>query len=98
MAWPLTKQNKEAFIQFLEPNPPVNNHGLIKIRHFSFYSSELKSLGQDLRTLIAIQNGRHQSAAITDVRYRNTLFNMGLISENNGVFAPSSLGNQIIQY
>jgi len=98
MAWPLTQQNKDAFIQFLEPNPPVNNHGLIKIRHFSFYSSELKSLGQDLRTLVAIQNGQHQSNVITDVRYRNTLSNMGLITDNNGVFVPSILGNQILQY
>lgn len=98
MAWPLTEQEKESFIQFLEPNPPVNNHGLIKIRHFSFYSSELKSLGQDLRTLVAIQNGQYQSNVNTEVRYRNTLFNMGLISDNNGVFAPSILGIQILQY
>jgi 5-methylcytosine-specific restriction protein B len=98
MAWPLTQQDIDSFIQFLEPNPPVNNHGLIKVRHFSFYSSELKSLGQDLRTLVSIQNGQHQSNAITDVRYRNTLFNMGLISNNNGDFVPSDLGNQVIQY
>jgi hypothetical protein len=98
MAWPLTQKNKDAFIQFLEPNPPVNNHGLIKIRHFSFYSSELKSLGQDLRTLVAIQNGEHQTTVITDVRYRNTLSNMGLITEKNGVFIPSVLGNEILQY
>jgi hypothetical protein len=98
MAWPLNQHSRDCFIQFLEPNPPVNNHSLLKIRHFSFYSSELKSLGQDLRTLVAIQNGNHQSNAITDVRYRNTLFNMGLISNNNGLFEVSVLGNNVIQY
>jgi 5-methylcytosine-specific restriction protein B len=98
MAWPLTTQEKDSFIQFLEPNPPVNNHGLIKIRHFSFYSSELKSLGQDLRTLVAIQNGKYQSNAKTDVRYRNTLYNMGLISENKSAFVPSILGINILEY
>ena len=98
MAWPLTQQDKDSFIQFLEPNPPKNNFGLIKIRQFSFYASELKSLGQDLRTLIAIQNGQYQGTTRSDLRYRNTLFNMGLITENNGIYTPSVLGSQIIQY
>ena len=98
MAWPLSPTDKEIFIQFLEPNPPTNNHGLLKIRFFSFYSSELKSLGQVLRVLLEIQGGGHRSDVITDVRYRNTLGNMGLISQANGEYRPSILGNDILEY
>jgi hypothetical protein len=53
MAWTLTQQDRESFIQFLEPNPPANTHGNLNVNTFSFYTSELKKALNSWLTLLS---------------------------------------------
>ena len=98
MAWTLTQQDRESFIQFLEPNPPANTHGNLNVNTFSFYTSELKSIKQLVDFIIKINAGQLQGTDRASVRYRNTMKNMGLIVNTSGVYTLSSIGQIAMGY
>jgi 5-methylcytosine-specific restriction protein B len=98
MAWTLTPEHRESFIQFLEPNPPKNHHGNLDSKTFSFYSSELKNIKQLVDCIIKISAGQLQGIDTASVRYRNTMKNMGLIVNTAGVHTLSSIGQIAMRY
>lgn len=98
MAWPLNQTHRECFIQFMEPNPPLNNFGNLNVKTFSFYSSELKNITQLVDCISKINTGQLQDMATTSVRYRNTMKNMGLIVNTSGIFTLSSIGIEVLSY
>jgi hypothetical protein len=98
MAWPLTQQHRDSFVQFLEPNPPLNSHHNLNVNTFSFYSSELKNITQLVDCIIEVNSGNLQGTDTTSVRYRNTMKNMGLIVNSAGVFSLSSIGLLVFTY
>lgn len=98
MAWPLTQPHRDSFIQFLEPNPPLNSHHNLNVKTFSFYSSELKNITQLTDCIIKINNGQLQGTDTSSIRYRNTMNNMGLIVNTTGVFTLSTIGMLILTY
>jgi 5-methylcytosine-specific restriction protein B len=98
MAWPLTQIHKDSFIQFLEPNPPLNNHKNLNVNTFSFYSSELKNIKQLVDCIFKINTGQLQGIDTTSERYRNTMKKMGLIINTAGVFTLSKIGLFALNY
>jgi 5-methylcytosine-specific restriction protein B len=92
MAW-LTPRRLELVSQFMEPNPIRNEHGHLKTRSLSFYSSELKSFAQVLDAALRISRGEAlHNTARTAQRYRNTLTNQDLLVEGANADTLSATG------
>jgi hypothetical protein len=96
-AW-LSADDIALFRQFLEPNPEQNNHSRLVIGHVSFYSSELKSVHAILTQLGKIRDGhitKENLGTRSNLRYVNTLRNIGLVAEDGLAVTP--VGKQVLK-
>ncbi len=101
MAW-ITEDQCVSLLKFLEVDPPVNNHQGLRIKHFSFYSSELKNLKQTFDLLQAANDigwdDYETNDPKTKTRYANSLQNMGLLNQENEKLVLTPTAKALLKY
>lgn len=101
MGW-VTQEQCASLLRFLDIYPPLNDHKNLKIKHFSFFSSELKGLMQTLSLLEFTEKDSWANYTPKDpktkVRYANSLQNMGLLIESGSDLILSDTANQVLKY
>lgn len=98
MPW-MTDQQGKLLLRFLEIEPPTNNFGNIKTRYLCFYSSELKSLKQTAEYLKTIQASVWNDLNSNQLRYTNTLVNLGLVTKSDDETVNiTSYGQKLVDF
>jgi len=101
MDW-VTQEQCASLLRFLDVYPLLNNHEKLKIKHFSFYSSELKNLKQTVSLLEITKKNSWANYTTSDdktkIRYANSLQNMGLLIESDSDLILSDTANQVLKY
>ena len=95
MGW-LSNRQRELFAQFLEPNPELNNHKGLETLRLSFYTSEMKAVSQIVTQVQDVVKGTFGQGAKdekTKERYRNTLANLGLVTDDD---RPTPLAHAVL--
>lgn len=104
----ITPEQCALLLKVLEVRPiirsisPKTGEPNLKLRHFSFYSSELKNLKQILAYLLVAADEGWVSfsteSSTTKVRYANTLKNLALLVEEGENLVLSATAKRLVEY